>query len=161
MDERVNLPALTAALGTGFYRYWHVPHPDATLDEQQTRRADRSVIGPAAMALLSAVAWCAGQVGTPLLLEQPVGTAPEALPWPAQVLVVLGLLGMAVAAAWWLGAAPVRVRVAHGVTVGYVVRVPDDPEGCAEPLHAAVTELGNALRDLDEDRPLAERAFAV
>jgi hypothetical protein len=53
------------------------------------------------------------------------------------------------------------VRVAHAVTVGYVVRVPDDPEGCAEPLHTAVAELGNALRDLAEDRPLAERAFAV
>jgi hypothetical protein len=162
MDGRVRTPRqLTAALGAGFYRYWHVPAPDAPLDARTTRRADLSVIGPAALAVLAAGTWVAGRIGTTLLLDERVGVPLSALPWTARLLVVTGLLGLALAALWWLGTAPVRARVARGVATGSVARIPDDPSTAAEPLHAAVTELGRTLRDLPEPPPLAEPAFDV
>jgi HAMP domain-containing protein len=154
---------LAAALGAGFYRYWHVPAPDASLDAHDTRRADLSLIGPGAVALLAAGAWTAGQAGTALLLEQRLSAPLDALPWVARVLVLTGAVGALVALAWWLGTARVRARVARGVAAGSVARIPDNPDDDTEPLHAAVSRLGRTLRDRPPapDAPAAEPAFDV
>ncbi|MDQ4086301.1 MAG: hypothetical protein M3165_10835 [Actinomycetota bacterium] len=151
----------TAALGAGFYRYWHVPDPDGSLDIRATRRADLSVIGPAALAVLGVGAWFAGRVGSSLLLDERVTVPLSALPWTPRVLAVIGALALVLAALWWLVTAPVRTRVARGVATGSVARIPDDPSTAVQPLHAAVTELGRALRELPEPTPLAEPAFEV
>jgi hypothetical protein len=162
MDGPVRTPRqLTAALGAGFYRYWHVAAPDAALDVRTTRRADLSVIGPAALALLAVSAWVAGRVGVSLLLVERVSVPLSALPWAARLLAAVGMLGLALAVLWWLGSAPVRARVARGVADGSVARIPDEVSTPAQPLHAAVTELGRTLRDLPEAPPLAEPAFDV
>jgi hypothetical protein len=148
MDGPVRTPRqLTAALGAGFYRYWHVPAPDG-LDVTTTRQADLSVIGPAALALLSVSAWVAGRVGVSLLLVERVSVPVSALPWAARVLAGIGMLGLALAVLWWLATAPVRVRVVRGIAAGSVARIPDEVSTPGQPLHAAVTELGRTLRDL-------------
>jgi hypothetical protein len=166
MDATVKTPRqLTAALGAGFYRYWHVPAPDAVLDIRTTRRADLSVIGPGAMALLAIGTWMAGWVGASLLLDERVTAPLSSLPWTARLLAGAGVAGLVLAALWWLGTAPVRARVARGVARGEVARIPDDPSAAAAPLHAAATQLGRTLRnlpdDLPEPPPLADPAFAV
>jgi len=152
---------LSAALGAGFYRYWHVPSPDATVDVRAARRADLSVIGPGALAVLAAGTWLAGRVGTSLLTDERVVAPLESLPLTAQLLTLAGVLGLALALLWWLTAAPLRARVARGVARGSVVRLPDDPAETAAPLHAAAAQLGRTLRELPEPRPLAEPAFEV
>ena len=125
---RTNSP-LTAALGAGFYRYWHVPSPDATVDVRAARRADLSVIGPGALAVLAAGTWLTGRVGASLLMDERVVAPVESLPWTAQLLTLAGVLGFTLALLWWLTAAPLRARVARGVATGSVVRLPDDPAG--------------------------------
>lgn len=152
---------LTAALGAGFYRYWHVPAPDAFLDIRDTRRADLSVIGPGALALLAFGAWAGGRIGASLLRDERLTAPFDSLPLTARLLVMTGLLGAALAVTWWLGTARVRARVAEGVAEGCVARIPDDPAGVSEPLHAAVTQLGRTLRDLPDTPPLADPAFEV
>jgi len=152
---------LTAALGAGFYRYWHVPSPDATVDVRAARRADLSVIGPAALAVLAAGTWLTGRVGASLLTDERVVAPLESLPWTTQPLTLAGVLGFALALLWWLAAAPLRARVARGVATGSVVRLPDDPAAAGAPLHAAATQLGRTLRELPEPRPLTEPAFEV
>lgn len=165
MDGTVTTPRqLTAALGAGFYRYWHVPGPHAVLDIRETRRADLSVIGPGALALLALGTWTAGRVGTAMLMHDPVTAPFGALPWTARLLVLCAVLGVALAGLWWLGTAPVRARVAEAVAAGSVARIPDDPVTAREPLHAAVTELGRTLRDLPGTTltpPLTDPAFEV
>ncbi len=156
---------LTATLGAGFYRYWHVPSPDSTIDVRSARRADLSLIGPAALALLAGGTWLTGRVGASLLFDDRVMAPLASLPWTAQVLMLCGVLGFVLALLWWLATAPLRARVARGVTSGSVVRLPDDPAETGAPLHAAATQLGRTLRDLPEPwqvpepRPLTESAF--
>ena len=145
---------LTAALGAGFYRYWHVPSPDGTIDARTARRADLSVIGPSALAVLAGVTWLTGRVGASLLLDDRVAGPLVSLPWTARLLVLCGLLGFTLAVVWWLATAPLRARVAHGVATGSVARLPDDPADTGAPLHAAATQLGRTLRDLPGPRPL-------
>jgi hypothetical protein len=154
---------LAAALGAGFYRYWHVPAPDASLDVRDTRRADLSLIGPGAVALLAAGVWAAGHAGTALLLERRLGTPLDALPWAARVLALTGAVAALVALVWWLGAARLRARVAQGVAAGSVARIPDNADGDDEPLHAAATRLGRTLRDLPQpaEASAVQPAFEV
>jgi hypothetical protein len=154
-----NTSLLTAALGTGFYRYWHVPSPDATIDVRAARRADLSLIGPAALAVLAGGTWLTGRVGASLLFDERVAAPVTSLPWTAQLLMLCGLLGLVLALVWWLVTAPLRARVAHGVATGSVARLPDDPDETGAPLHAAATQLGRRLRDVPEPRPLTESAF--
>ncbi|HEX2174712.1 MAG TPA: hypothetical protein VHG70_02270 [Nocardioidaceae bacterium] len=155
------LRVLTAALGVGFYRFWHVPAPGASLDIEDTRRADRSVIGPVALTVLGLALWAAGRTGAAVLLDEPLTLSFEALPLTSRLLVTTGVLGVVVAVAWWVSTAPLRARVTDGVLSGCVARIPDDPPDAGEPLHAAVTELGRALRDLPEAPPQADPAFEV
>jgi hypothetical protein len=153
--------SLAAALGAGFYRYWHVPAPSSFLDIRDTRRADLSVIGPGALAILAIGSWAAGRLGTAVLLDERVTTPLDALPATAQLLVNTGMIGIVLAVTWWLATAPVRTRVAAGVDGGYVARIPDDPAHDQEPLHAAVAELGRTLRKLPDHPPTADPAFEV
>jgi hypothetical protein len=158
----VRIPCLlTAALGAGFYRYWHVPSPHSTIDVRATRRADLSVIGPGALAVLAVGTWLTGRVGASLLLDARVATPLESLPLTARLLVMAGVIGFVLATSWWLTTAPLRARVARGVARGSVARLPDDPADSGTPLHAAATQLGRTLRELPEPQPLAEPAFAV
>ena len=158
----MNTPRLlAAALGAGFYRYWHVPAPNAFLGIRDTRRADLSVIGPGALALLAVGSWAAGRLGTAVLLDERVTAPLDALPSTAQLLVNTGMLGIVLAVTWWLATAPVRTRVAAGVADGYVARIPDEPAHEQEPLHAAVSELGRTLRKLPDHPPMADPAFDV
>jgi len=150
---------LTAALGAGFYRYWHVPSPDGKIDVRAARRADLSVIGPAALAVLAGVTWLTGRVGASLLLDDRVVAPLATLPLTARLLMLCGVLGVVLAVAWWLAMAPLRAQVAHGVATGSVARLPDDPAETGAPLHAAATQLGRTLRELPEPRPLTESAF--
>jgi hypothetical protein len=153
--------SLAAALGAGFYRYWHVPAPSAFLDIRDTRRADLSVIGPGALAILAIGSWAAGRLGTAVLLDERVTAPLDSLPATAQLLVNTGMIGIVLAVTWWLATAPVRTRVAAGVDDGYVARIPDDPAHDQEPLHAAVAELGRTLRKLPDHPPTADPAFEV
>lgn len=156
----MNTPRLIpAALGAGFYRYWHVPSPDAAIDVRTARRADLSVIGPGALAVLACGVWLTGWVGASLLLDERVAAPLESLPLTARLLVLTGVLGIALAALWWLTTAPLRARVASGVAAGSVVRLPDDPVEPGAPLHAAATQLGRTLREQPEPRPLNEQAY--
>jgi hypothetical protein len=152
---------LTAALGAGFYRYWHVPSPDATVDVRAARRADLSVIGPGALAVLAAGTWLTGRVGASLLMDERVVAPLESLPWTARLLTLAGVLGLALALLWWLATAPLRASIARGVATGSVVRLPDDPAEAGASLHAAATLLGRTLRQQPEPRPLTEPAFEV
>lgn len=152
---------LTAALGAGFYRYWHVPSPDGAIDVRAARRADLSVIGPLALALLAGGAWLAGRVGASLLLDDRVIAPMAALPFTARLLVLTGTLGIALALLWWLAASPLRARVARGVAAGSVARLPDNPAENDAALHAAATQLGRTLRAQPESRPLTGPAFEV
>jgi hypothetical protein len=153
--------SLAAALGAGFYRYWHVPAPSSFLDIRDTRRADLSVIGPGALAMLAIGSWAAGRLGTALLFDEQVTAPFDALPGTAQLLVNTGMVGLVLAITWWLATAPVRTRVAAGVGDGYVARIPDEPAHEQEPLHAAVAELGRTLRKLPDHPPTADLAFEV
>jgi hypothetical protein len=153
--------SLAAALGAGFYRYWHVPAPSAFLDIRDTRRADLSVIGPGALAILAIGSWAAGRLGTAVLLDERVTAPLDALPATAQLLVNTGMIGIVLAVTWWLATAPVRTRIAAGVDDGYVARIPDEPAHDQEPLHAAVAELGRTLRKLPDHPPTADPAFEV
>ncbi|MGH3356405.1 MAG: hypothetical protein ACRDOJ_10955 [Nocardioidaceae bacterium] len=152
---------LAAAAGAGFYRYWHVPHPHAALGTRETRRADLSVIGPGALALLGAGVWVTGRIGTALLLDINLTAPVDSLPWGGRLLVFAGLLSVTVATLWWVSTAGLRSRVEQGVQVGHVVRIPDNPDEVWQPLHAAVTELGETLRDLPETPQLVDPAFEV
>ena len=152
---------LTAALGAGFYRYWHVPAPSSFLDIRDTRRADLSVIGPGALAMLAIGSWATGRLGTAVLFDERVTAPLDALPGTAQLLVNTGMVGLVLAITWWLATAPVRTRVAAGVDDGYVARIPDEPAHDQEPLHAAVAELGRTLRKLPDHPPTADPAFEV
>lgn len=153
------LSLVAAALGLGFYRFWHVPAPDAGCDATDTRRADRSMVGPAALAVLAAGCLLAGRVGTAVLLHQRVTAPFAALPLAGQALVGLGCLTAVLAVGWWLLSAPARVRVGHDLHRGTVVRLPDDPPAGHEALHAAATELGRVL--LDRRDRSAEAAHAA
>jgi hypothetical protein len=153
--------SLAAALGVGFYRYWHVPAPSAFLDIRDTRRADLSVIGSGALAILAIGSWAAGRLGTALLLDERVTAPLDTLPATAQLLVNSGMIGIVLAVTWWLATAPVRTRVAAGVDDGYVARIPDEPAHEQEPLHAAAAELGRTLRKLPDHPPTADPAFEV
>lgn len=153
--------SLAAALGAGFYRYWHVPAPSSFLDIRDTRRADLSVIGPGALAMLAIGSWGAGRLGTAVLLDERVTAPLDALPATAQLLVNTGMVGIVLALTWWLATAPVRTRVAAGVDDGYVARIPDEPAHEQEPLHTAVAELGRTLRKLPDHPPTADPAFEV
>lgn len=152
---------LAAALGAGFYHYWHVPAPSAFLDIRDTRRADLSVVGPGALAILAVGSWAAGRLGTAVLFDERVTAPLDALPGTAQLLVNTGMVGVVLAVTWWLATAPVRTRVAAGVIRGDVVRIPDEPAHEQELLHAAVAELGRTLRKLPDHPPLADPAFEV
>jgi hypothetical protein len=152
---------LLAALGSGFYRYWHVPAPSAFLDIRDTRRADLSVIGPGALGILAVASLAAGRLGTALLFDERVTAPLDALPGTARLLVSTGMVGIVMAVTWWLATAPVRTRVAAGVDDGYVARIPDEPGHEQEPLHAAVTELGRTLRKLPDHPTTADPAFEV
>jgi hypothetical protein len=149
MDAAVKTP-LTAALGAGFYHYWHVPAPGGPVNPATARRADRSVVGPAALTALGACLWAAGRVGAALHLQAPVTMSFDALPLAARLLVYTAGVLLCVALLWWLCTAPLRARVARGLVAGRVARIPDDPPPTAEPLHAAATQLGRALRDLTD-----------
>jgi hypothetical protein len=143
---------LSAALGAGFYRHWHVPSPAAEVDPAQTRGADLSVIGPAAAALLATGAWALARLVPAVLLGHPLTTPLAELPLSARLLALAGALGAVLALLWWVTTAGVRLRLAHGLARGSVVRVPDDPADPGDPdvagLHAAVADLGRTLRDL-------------
>jgi hypothetical protein len=155
------LRKLAAALGAGFYRYWHVPAPSAFVDIRETRRADLSVIGPGALAILASGCWAAGRLGTSILLDERVTAPLDSLPWTARLLILTGMLGLVVAATWWVSTAPSRARVAAGVAEGSVVRIPDEASAATAPLHAAVSELGRTLRGVPGNPPLATPAFRV
>jgi hypothetical protein len=152
---------LAAALGVGFYHYWHVPAPSSFLDIRDTRRADLSVIGPGALAILAVGSWAAGRLGTAWLFDERVTAPLDTLPGTAQLLVNTGMVGLVLAITWWLATAPVRTRVAAGVDDGYVVRISDEPARGQEPLHAAVAELGRTLRKLPDHPRTADPAFEL
>jgi hypothetical protein len=170
MDAAVKTPLL-AALGAGFYRYWHVPALDGSVDPADARRADRSLVGPAALTALGAGLWAAGRGGAALHLQASVTMPLDVLPLPARLLVYSAGVALCLALVWWVRTAPLRARVARGLATGRVARLPDDAPPAAEPLHAAATQLGRALRELAETDgrdglspmtpPLAAPAFDV
>jgi hypothetical protein len=161
MEDSVRpLGLLAAALGVGFYRFWHVPVPAARCDVIDTRRADRSIVGPVALGVLATGSLLAGRVGTAVLLHRRVTAPFHTLPPAAQALVGVGCVAAVLAVGWWLLSAPARVRVTRDVCEGAVLRLPDDPPAGHEALHAAAAQLGHALLD-PAPAPQRAEAFAV
>lgn len=152
---------LSAALGAGFYRNWHVPAPGTSLEVRHTRRADRSVVGPVALVVLAVGFWLAGHLGASVALEMRMATPFAELPLASQLLILTGMAAAATAAWWWLATTPVRLQVARAVVTGEVARIPDDPQSGDDRLHPAVTQLGHTLNRRHEPRALTTPAFEV